>query len=85
MTLLEKLTLKEKKDADKYKSLVNSRNFENKLANSILDDECLICGDGDVLKHGLCLSCSVRIGSPLTQIVLREYEVSITVKHIGSR
>ncbi len=80
MNLVEKLTIEEKRLAERYKNLVFSINFDKLLARSIADDVCILCGDGEVLKNGLCLNCSVRIQSPLTQFVLNEYEITIEVK-----
>lgn len=80
MNLKEKLTIEEKRLAERYKNLVFSINFDKLLARSIADDVCLLCGDGEVLKSGVCLNCSVRMQSPLTQFVLNEYEITIEVK-----
>lgn len=84
MYTLKQCELEEKEAIAKYTSLVISKDFEDILARAISDDECLSCGDGEVLKHGLCLSCSVRVASPLPQRVLNEYKVMILVKHVGS-
>lgn len=80
MNLEEKLTIEEKRLAERYKNLVFSINFDKLLARSIADDVCLLCGDGEVLKSGVCLNCSVRMQSPLTQFVLNEYEITIEIK-----
>lgn len=85
MNLEEKLTIEEKKMADMYSHLVFSVNFEKLLARAIFNDTCLLCSENQILKNGLCLSCSVRIQSPLTQYVLKEYEVVVSVKRIGEK
>lgn len=82
MNTLQKLEKEQKKQTAKYRSLIESKNFEDKLSFAISNDECLLCGDSDVLKHGLCLSCSVGLETPLHLKVLKEYEISVIVNRV---
>ncbi|MBA7546519.1 hypothetical protein ES705_38911 [subsurface metagenome] len=66
-----------------YSEIVELEDFEELLTNAIASDTCLNCGGGRSTNMGLCFGCSMHLkgkDKEAMEKVLKDYEVSITVK-----
>ena len=66
-----------------YSEIVELEDFTELLTHAIASDTCLDCGGIRVDNTGLCLGCSMQLkgkDKEAMKKVLKDYEVSITVK-----
>ena len=66
-----------------YSEIVELEDFEELLTHAIASGTCLNCGGIRVENMGLCFSCSMQLkgkDKEAMEKVLKDYEVSITVK-----